>query len=238
MSINLQGVIFLLLFIAPGFLFSQSYLASRPRYYRQPDVFEQTVLSAVGSVLIHVCLTGILAGFALLYRLLSGHSPLTGEILASRNSLADYPLHVLAGYTLAAAIYLLLSLLLARRLGLALGKIEPEQAPRWYVRLLGQAPPGQVLLWYTALYEEPLRRGVDSPRLVAWLRNGERFEGDLATLRLAGGEGNTVELALNNASYTPASASATKQVKLKGQTVLLRSDDILWLSRIDGPRNT
>jgi hypothetical protein len=73
------------------------------------------------------------------------------------------------------------------------------------------------------------------------MRTGEYFEGDLSHMRLTGDEENTVELALRNVTYSTSLPSlaelTTSQVyPLPNQVLLLKSTDILWLSRNDIPR--
>lgn len=241
MSIDLQGLVVLLLFIAPGFLYSRAYLAARPRYQRAPDLFQQTVLAVVGSTLIHASLIGGLALGALVYTAWTRRAPLVRELFYIPATIADAPVSVVVTYSLIAVIYITASLILARRTGAWLGRLLPERAPRWYRFLAGGDPPEQVLLWYSTLVEEPLRRGIITPRVVAWLRSGERFEGNLAELRLSTDEANVIEMALENVIFQaseparpkPSASRASKPTPLPHHRVLLRSGDILWLGRVD-----
>jgi hypothetical protein len=244
-DLQFQGLALLLIFIAPGFLFSRSYAAFRPRYHRSPDVFEQMVLSVVASTLIHALFVGILAVGEFIYWTywrLKGWSPLLKDALST--PLEDYPLSHITGYALLATIYVLFGLTLAYRTGAFLGRLSAEQVPRWLGRILGPRPPEGILLWHTVLQEEPIKQGIFPPRLNIRLRSGENFEGNLVSLRLCGDEANTIELALENVSYTapitpvihPSESSRSLQVRrLPGHKVLLRSNDILWLSRVDAP---
>jgi hypothetical protein len=45
LSLNIEGIILLLFFIAPGFVFTRTYTAYRPRYFREPSAFEQRPVS-------------------------------------------------------------------------------------------------------------------------------------------------------------------------------------------------
>lgn len=245
MSIDLQGLVILLLFIAPGFLYSRAYLAARPRYQRAPDLFQQTVLAVVGSAFVHAILLGVLALIALLgalvYTLWTGHVTIMREVVYIPTAVADTPVWVVAVYALIATLYVTASLILARRTGAWLGRLLPERAPRWYRFLAGGDPPERVLLWYSTLVEEPLRRGIMTPHVVAWLRSGERFEGDLVELRLSADEASVIELALEDVIFQaseparskPSASRASKPTPLPHHRVLLRSGDILWLSRVD-----
>jgi len=241
MSVDLQGLILLLLFIAPGFLYSRAYLAARPRYQRAPDLFQQTVLAVVGSTLIHASLIGGLALGVLVYTAWTRRALLVREFFYIPATAVDAPVSVVATYSLIAVIYITASLILARRAGVWLGRLLPERVPRWYRFLAGSDPPEQVLLWYSTLVEEPLRRGIVTPRVVAWLRSGERFEGNLVELRIPVGETDVIELALENVTFhatepvrsKPSASRASKPTPLPHHRVLLKSGDILWLGRVD-----
>jgi hypothetical protein len=242
MSIDLKGLIALLLFIAPGFLYLRAYLAARPRYQRAPDLFQQTVLAVVGSTLIHSILVGIIAIGILAYAVWTGRDPIVREFFPIPTTAAEARVSVVAIYSLVATIYIAVSLILARRAGAWLGRLLPERTPKWYRILAGNVPTEQVLLWYTTLVEEPLRRGATRPRLVVWLRSGERFEGILAELRLSADEVNVIELALDEVLFQPSALArsvqatspiSSKPTSLLHHRILLRSGDILWLGRID-----
>jgi hypothetical protein len=237
MGINWQGLLLLLLFIAPGFLYSRAYLAARPRYRRVLHLFEQMVVALVGSTLIHASLIGALAVVVLIRSQFTGNDPLIKELFPTQ--LANAPVSVGARYSLIAAAYIAASLMLAQRVGTWLG----EHAPRWYRFLAGDDPPKQVLLWYSTLVEEPLRNEIGRPRLVVRLRNGESFEGDLVELRLSADEPNFIELALEKVTFKASrtdssrstSAKVSRQKHLLHHRVLLRSADILWVARLDKP---
>lgn len=132
MSFDLQGLVLLLLFIAPGFLYSRAYLAARPRYQREPNLFEQTVLAVAGSTAIHAGLIGGLSLTVLIYAASTRRTPLIRQLLFIPTTLADAPVPVVATYSLIAAGYITTSLILARRVGAWLGRLVPERAPRWY----------------------------------------------------------------------------------------------------------
>jgi hypothetical protein len=237
MGINWQGLLLFLFFIAPGFLYSRAYLATRPRYRRFLHVFEQMVVALVGSTLIHASLISAVAVVVLVHSQFTGNDPFIRDLFPT--PLADAPVSVGARYSLIVVAYITASLLLAQRVGTWLG----EHAPRWYRFLAGDDPPKHVLLWYSTLVEEPLRSEVGRPRLVVRLRNGESFEGDLVELRLSADEPNFIELALEKVvfqasetdSSRSASAKGSKPKQLLHHRVLLRSADILWIARLDKP---
>lgn len=253
MDLNLQGLVLLLLFVVPGFLYSRAYLAARPRYKKAPDLFEQTVLAVVGSTLIHACLLGligsvVLGALALIYAARLGHTPLVRDIfyIPSANA-ADIPASVVVVYLIIAAIYITFSLFLADRAGNWLGRLPPERASSWYRFLAGGTPQEQVLLWYSTLVEEPLRHGIETPHIVAWLRSGERFEGSLVGFRLSADEANVIELALEDVTFQAKTSQpehkapdriVSKPIALSHHRVLLRSGDILWLGRVDKAATT
>lgn len=244
LDLNVESIILLLFFIAPGFFFTRTYTAYRPRYYRAPDAFEQVVLAIVGSAIIHGTILAGLALGLLLYWFIDGHWYYVSMLLRSPMPLASYPLPALALFIFAAISYLAVSLVLARRFATFLGFQTFGNRPHWWKFLLGNDPPEPFLLWHTILQVEPLQFNLIPPRLNIQMRSGEYFEGDLYSMRLVGDEENTVELALRNASYRPAAtvsktrshSSSTDLQPLPNQVILLKSSDILWLTRNDLPR--
>ncbi|MFN8454448.1 MAG: DUF6338 family protein [Anaerolineae bacterium] len=244
LDLNLNSLILLLFFVAPGFLFTRTYTAYRPRYYRAPDAFEQVVLAIVGSAIIHgTILTGLALGL-LLYWLIGGPWNYLILMLGIPMPLTSYPLPVLALFIFAAISYLAVSLILARRFATFLGFQTFGNRPDWWKFLMGNDPPEPFLLWHTILQVEPLQLNLIPPRLNIHMRSGEYFEGDLYSMRLVGDEENTVELALRNTSYRPALTGSKSQAHsasldlqpLSNQVILLKSSDILWLTRNDLPR--
>jgi hypothetical protein len=243
LSLNLESIFLLLFFIAPGFLFTRTYTAYRPRYYRSADAFEQFVLSIVGSAIIHATiLTGIALG-------LLGFGAVTGQVTNLYNlvgppmPLNSYPLPVLATLIFIAILYLALSLVLARRFATFLGLRRAPDSPRWWTLIMGADPPEPLLLWHSMLQVEPLKLNLIPPHLTIQMRNGEYFEGDLHSMRLVGDEENTVELALRKVLHRPvpsdpagkADADLSDLEPLPNKVILLKSTDILWLARNDIP---
>lgn len=240
-GIDVQGAIIVLLFIAPGFVYSRSYLAVRPRYAGKGGPFEQIVVAVVGSALINAVLIGSLAALILLYLVVTGKDPTLGEILKPAADMASTPVSTAVRYYLLAATYVVVSLLFARRMGATMGNLMPERYPRWYRRLIGGDAPERVLLWYSTLVEEPIRKGYLKPKIAVWMRTGERLEGNLAELRLASSENDVIELALDNVLVTQKHSSESARssrarharLALEQHRILVRSSDVLWISRID-----
>jgi hypothetical protein len=238
LDLNLESIILLLLFIAPGFLFTRTYTAYRPRYYREPTAFEQFVLAIVGSTVIHTFLLSLLAISILSYWGLTGQLIYLSNFVALGVPWNNYPLPALAFFLFVGVTYLFLSLILARRFATFLGRHGPTDRPRWWRFILGEDPPEPFLLWHTILQIEPLRLDLIPPHLVIQMRSGEYFEGDLYQMRLAGDEENTVELALRNvyrrvpAAVQEGEEGGSSQLQaLDDQILLLKSSDILWLTR-------
>lgn len=236
LNLNLESIILLLFFIAPGFLFTRTYTAYRPRYYRDPSVFEQFVLAIVGSTIIHATMAAAVALGAAIYWLVTGNIP----YYMMFQPLSTYPFPILAGFFLTGFLYLSVTLILARRFATTLGRRTNLDRPGWWRLFLGEDPPEPFLLWHTVLVAEPLNRNLMPPHLQIMLRTGEFFKGDLHRLRIVGDEENSVELALRNVSYHPAgggepSAENTGPQSLAEQVVLLKSNDILWLARNERP---
>lgn len=235
MSLNLdfQSIILLLYFIAPGFVFTRTYTAYRPRYYREPTAFEQFVLAIIGSTIIHATILTVIALGVLAYWGVTGN--LFYATFDPSAPLGTYPLPVVAQAVFWGIVYMAASLIMARRFASFLGRGAPGDRPRWWNSILGKDPPEAFLLWHTVLQIEPLRLNLIPPHLIVQMRSGDCFEGDLYQMRLVGDEENTVELALRNVTHR-AGPSARKTEPLTHQVVLLKSTDILWLSRNDIPR--
>ncbi|GAB4453874.1 MAG: hypothetical protein Kow0031_36060 [Anaerolineae bacterium] len=229
LDLNLESIILLLFFIAPGFVFTRTYTAYRPRYFRQPSAFEQFVLAIVGSMVIHTAMLALLALGAGIYWLFTG--TVTYLLPVSLQNLTSYPLPLLAGFFLVSFLYLAATLVIARRGGTILGLRTAEERPRWWQLLLGADPPEPFLLWHTVLQIEPLRQDLIPPRLMVQMRSGEFFTGDLYQMRLVGDEENTVELALRNVRHRPAGRPDDSLRPFENQILLLKSTDILWISR-------
>lgn len=237
LSLNLESIILLLFFIAPGFLFTRTYTAYRPRYYHEPTAFEQFVLSIVGSTIIHASILSIIALGVVIFWGASGQLLYLSNVIDPTVPISSYPLTSLAFFVFVSIIYLAISLVMARRFATFLGQGTAASRPRWWKLALGEDPPEPFLLWHTMLQIEPLRLDLIPPKLNIQMRNGEYFEGDLYRMRLVGDEENTVELALRNVSYRAPEADATQAlVPLTNQVVLLKSTDILWLTRNDIPQ--
>lgn len=245
LDLSFQNIILLLFFIAPGFLFTRTYTAYRPRYYRPPDAFEQFVLAIIGSAIVHATiLSGIALGL-LVYWLVDGQLLYLINFAGPASlPFSIYPLPVLGVYLFGGILYLALSLILARRFATFIGFRTAGNRPWWWKLLLGDDPPEPFLLWHTILQVEPLQFNLIPPRLAIHMRNGDCFEGDLYSMRLVGDEENTVELALRKVFYRPAPPGSTGKANrpspdlqpLPNQVILLKSTDILWLARNDLPQ--
>jgi len=210
MLTDLPSFLLLLLFIAPGFLFARAYWRDLPRYYRDPNLFQETVLAIIASTAIHFL-------FLVLFTLIAVVSPefrsWTIALLIDplpTSSPTALPLNLLA-----LAIYPILSL------GAGwLGGV-------WWQR---RSPP-PLLPWWANLVAEAQARE-QTIRLRVRLRNGEQYVGTLERFFWIGSKETTYELALTAVLRESPDKPQTKPVRLLDQTLLLLSSDILWLSRI------
>jgi len=231
-ALEIQQVIIFFIFVAPGFLFSRTYLPFRPiQYYKQTTLFEQSALALVGSAIIHGILLSIAALVILVGQAMS-QQPLTLSQLVDPNvPLAQVPLPMLAWYLFVSAGYLLLSLVVSRRAAIFFGR-RTASRQQWWTRIIGENPPENTLFWPVILQREALQKGILAPRITIRLRNGDTFEGHLNRMKLVGDEDDTIELAITQVTYHAASAG-TFSPALEDNIVLLQSKDILWLSRVD-----
>jgi len=231
-----------LFFIAPGFVYSRAYWTARPRYYKEQSPFDQVVTTVTASALINIALLSAMAAAVLVYQGVAAARGLPFELPPANTILKpplDYPSTTLAGLTLLAALYLTSSLLIARYAG----------------RYLGLRSLESLLLWYRVLVEE---KTTDPVWLTARLQNGEEYTGALRHIVWVGDKDNTVELGLEKIAYRRHTAADKEKEKaeerkqeqaeivekeqeqseilvLPDRLLVLRSKDILWLSRIDLP---
>lgn len=237
-GMELNGITLFFIFIIPGFVFTRTYLAYKPRYYQKPNTIEQTALSLIGSAFIHGSLLGaVMLGIIIAWTF--GANLNIGLFFDPAIQWNQYPLQIPALFLISTIGYFFLSLIIARRSAIFLGKRSPFSGREWWHRVIGEDPPENFLLWHQMLQDEPLKRGFPHPRVNIRLRNGDHFRGRLSRLKLVGDEANSIELALTDVYYRPLKDEATgvQPTALTNQTVLLQSKDILWLSRADSETN-
>ncbi|HEY85101.1 MAG TPA: hypothetical protein G4N96_08340, partial [Chloroflexi bacterium] len=97
-GLDIQGVILFFIFVTPGFLFTRTFLAYRPRYYKAPSTFEQVALSLTGSALIHSTFLGVATLAILAVWLLGGTSFNLGMLFNPAIPISQYPLYIGALY--------------------------------------------------------------------------------------------------------------------------------------------
>ena len=234
-ALELQQLILFFVFVAPGFLFTRTYLSFRPRYYKETNLFEQVALALVGSAIIHGTLLSAVAIGILVAWAVTRQSFTLDYLFGFNLPITRIPLQILAFYLYFLAGYLLLTMVVARRAGIFFGRriVNPESRLwRWWTRIIGENPPENLLLWYIILQQEALKKGILAPKITVRMRNGDTFEGFLNRLKLVGDEENTIELAMTEVRCYPSTGAASP-ISLKNQIVLLQSKDILWLSRAD-----
>lgn len=218
MPADLASFLLLLLFIAPGFLFTRAYWRDWPRYYRDPDLFQQTISAIIASTAIHflLFLLILIPAFwpephdwilSLFSKLLSVFSTSTTPEPALD------PMEMVA-----LSIYPMLSLGIGWLGGLGWRRLSPRPLLPWWANLVAEAQTKE-----------------QTTRLRVRLRNGEQYVGTLARFFWVGSKETTYELALTAVLREDPDKPRSKPVRMPGQTVLLLSSDILWLSRIEPP---
>ena len=231
LNLQLEGLILLLLFIAPGFLCFRSYSAVRLWYYKEETIFEQLVTTITASTIVHAFLFPVVGLVVAASRWLLGYS-LDMQALLQPVSTLSIP--DVVWYGLGLLGYFACSLVFAWYGG-------PYVARRF-------TQPESVPLWQTVLIEEP--KDQSGPVwLTVRLRNGEEYTGALSNFVWVGDEDNTIELGLEKVTYKPPKAAPQADLSEKGnrsvesdtpeepielldQRVLFRSQDILWLARL------
>lgn len=225
MPTNLQALILLVLFVAPGFLAFRAYWRDSPRYYREADLFEQTVISVIASITIHLL---ALPAFLLLfftvgvrtYENLLGVSFDFGAFVAllfasSPDDLTGYTAREFIAYAGAPAVYSGLTLVGAWYGGRLWQQVRPSPLPLWSVFLT------EVLATYSPSVK---------PQFRVRLLNGDEYNGAVRHFRWVGLKDVTYELVLEEVMYTRAGSPDVTQPK--ELQVLLLSRDILSLSSI------
>jgi hypothetical protein len=233
LNLQLEGLILLLLFIAPGFLCFRSYSAVRLRYHKEETIFEQLVTTITASTIIHTLLFPVAGLVVAASRWLLGYSL---DMRALLQPISTFSIPDVVWYGLGLLGYFACSLILAWYGG-------PYVARRF-------TQPESVPLWQTVLVEEP--KGQSGPVwLTVRLRNGEEYAGALSNFVWVGDEDNTIELGLEKVTYKPRAMpqanssgqgdrsaewdTSEEPIELSGQKILFRSQDILWLSRLEVP---
>ncbi|MFQ5852403.1 MAG: DUF6338 family protein [Candidatus Binatia bacterium] len=242
MPSNLQSFLLLLILIAPGFLFTQASAYGRPRYYKEPDLFRQTVSTLIASTVIHTLLLLFLGGIAFTLLRILGPDLSVHDLL---KPLPDYPVHELVGYSIILASYSAVSLFLGWRGGLfwqGLRRSEvPDSLERVINRVIGLGGGvEEIPLWWRLIGESYIRRRAEGreTQLKVHLRNGDECTGIIDDLRWVGEKETVFELVLKDVFYVKKDKlddSASEGRRLPGHRLLLLSSDILWLSRIDLP---
>ncbi len=233
LNLQLEGLILLLLFIAPGFLCFRRYSAVSLRYYKEESIFEQLVTAITATTLIHILLFPIASFVVYASRRLLGYSL---DMQALLQPVSTLSILEVVGYGFCLLAYFLCSLILAWYGGPFVAKFFTQS----------QSVP----LWQTVLVEEPEGR-IGPVWLTVRLRNGEEYTGALSNFVWVGDEDDTIELGLEKVTYksraAPQADSSGKgersagldvtgePIELPTQRVLFRSQDILWLSRLEVP---
>lgn len=179
MPTDLQALLVLLLFIAPGFLFTRAYGYGLPRYHREPDAFQQMITSIVASTGIHLLLFAIAAGILIIWQ--PDVSPLSG---------LTRPLTALAPHEL---VLLLVSLIIYIGASLFLG---------WIGGALWQKLSTPALPLWWLLVAEPFAQGFQ-PQVTVRLANEQELTGLVGDARWIGSKEVTYELTLRNIQNLP-----------------------------------
>ena len=231
-ALEIQQLLLFFIFIAPGFLFSRTYLPYRPiQYYKKTSLFEQTALSLIGSAIIHGVLFSVFAIIILPFLFALGSQATLAEYFDPSMPISQLPLTTLLTYTLISGLYLVLALIVARRAGVIFGK-RSEGVNEWLTPIIGESPPGNPLFWQVILQGEALKKGVFPPNVTIRMRDGDTFKGQLNRLKLIGDEDDTVEIAITDVTHFTAD-NKESPYQLNDDIVLLNSKDILWISRVD-----
>jgi sensor histidine kinase YesM len=217
MPTTLEATIILLIFAIPAYLTLAVYRARYPvHYYREKQSpIEQAVSYVFLGAVVNILILFTLGLLWLLAALLRSLLPvrLLQALAISGTSLGEL---ILVAFLLA-VIYFTTVIVFSFIIGNVIVRLIPREVPLWIEELKRL---------------KAIQAKVDTG--IAWilvhLKNGDRCLGLVSEFRWIGDEGNTMELTLEKAYYQLVDNKEKENVG----RVLLRSDDILWLSPYSG----
>jgi hypothetical protein len=210
---TLEAFFVFFIFSVPAYISIAVYKTRNPvRYYREKHspVEQVALFFSLGIVVNIVTLLyiGLLWWAAnCLQSFLPGHGALFPSILYSPIGSLFFCAFLLL------IVYVVTSVAFSFVIGDSLGKLLPDETP----------------LWVDELNKLKLRQtsaDAQDAWVLAHLRNGDRFLGFAKEYRWIGDENNTMEITLEKAFFQLANSEKREKVG----RVLLRSDDVLWLS--------
>lgn len=209
MPTTLEALVILFTFSVPAYLTVGVYKANNPvRYYREKQSpIEQAALylflGTVVNIVTVFTLWLLIVAFANLF-------PKTSSPLS--NIPGDPVGELFTGAFLLIVAYLATGTVISLLVGKVVAYLLPEEPPLWW-KQLGMLRAIQA------------RTGF-APWILACLKNGDRCLGLLGEARWIGDEDNTMELTLEKSIYELTDSGKREKVG----RVLLRTEDILWLS--------
>lgn len=209
MPTTLEALAILLTFSVPAYLTIAVYRARNPvRYYREKQSpIEQAALylflGTVVNIVTVFTLWLLVVAFANLF-------PMTSSPLSDISG--DPAGELFMGAFLLLVAYLATGTVISLLVGNVIAYFLREEPPLWWKEL-------------GMLGARRVRTGL-APWVLAHLKNGDRCLGLLGEVRWIGDEDNTMELTLEKSFYELTGSRKRERVG----RVLLRTEDILWLS--------
>jgi hypothetical protein len=208
MPTTIEALVIFSVFAIPAYVAIRLYKLRNPvHYYREKQSsIEQAALYVFLGVLVNILTTLFLSSLAILTWLVFSTRFATN---VSINPLVEY----VAIIVLFIAVYLGTGFVFSLLIGEFFASVMPPDLPLWV--------------------EEVTRIKVtETDREITWLlvhlKNGDRCLGLVSEHKWVGDKDNSVELIMEKAWYQPADSD--EKEKEKAGRILLRSDDILWLS--------
>jgi len=213
MPTTLEALILLFIFSVPAYLTITVYRARNPvHYYRekQSPIEQAALYIFLGTVvnILTISYIGLLWGGAILIRTL-----LPARAVSFLNILSNFFSGLFTVTFLFIIAYFATGAALSFLIGNILVHFLPIEAPLWITEL-------------KTLKVIQAKAVVGVTWVLVHLKNGDRCLGLVSKARWIGDENNTMELTLEKAFYQLADSEKKERVG----RILLRSDDILWLS--------
>lgn len=181
MPTTLEALLVLVIFIAPGFLFTRSYWYGQPRYFHEPDTFQQIVTSVITSIFINLLLLVVMNGFLVLL------APNFPQMIQYVQPLGSLPPQELLNALILLTVYATASLSIGFFGGILWQQRSDPSLPFWW-----------------RLIAEPFARG-EQPRLTIRFSNGQEIAGIVKSVRWIGSKEVVYEFVLRDVNQSPNS---------------------------------
>lgn len=203
------SLLLILLFVAPGFLYTRAYWQDSFHYEHEPSDFQQIIISIIASTIIHLILVTLISSIVLLWPALQ-----RWLISISTWQFNTPPSLSGLGFTLLLlSFYLSMSLISGWLGGLFIRQRKPPPLRSGWVGLIAKSQARE-----------------KDVRLRLHLHNGEQYQGILDRFSRTAGKEALFELILRAVVCENLENGQTKPVSPGNSRVMFSSNDILWVA--------